>query len=406
MMLAWVKTAILAHVQRGAGLVYVSPNRLQRGQRPTAEVAGEHAEFTRLFETDAPDELVHQVFDALPMDALPLDLESDPEAARGDSTDGNRWKTERARVRLSSSQHGEGRILGLDYHDEMVAYRNSASLTPYVYDPEGDHDVVLYDFYHLLLARCLLWTVDRLPQPPADAIDIPATLARLDTMEFDHQVRDRAGNPVTHRTLPRGEYFVDKGLGSRSLRVETDQRVTDIRLHAQDGSHEGWIDGEGAVDGTFTTAGPLADGQSVRVGAIDTWGRIVAKANVEADRNQFTLTDCQVGLHGRYSGKIRPGSTYRFSLALKGKGVFQFRVWVQGINIESGERKWLGFPDVIEIDATESWKTHDGTFKHPRFDDQEFRLPHAVSAAIVIDAGDRIYLDDFLIEEDHPTGRK
>jgi len=118
------------------------------------------------------------------------------------------------------------------------------------------------------------------------------------------------------------------------------------------------------------------------------------------------LTDCQVGLHGRYSSKIRPGSTYRFSLALKGEGVFHFRVWVQGINIESGERKWLGFPDVIKIGATDSWKTREGTFKLPLFDDQEFRLPHAVSAAIVIDAGDRIYLDDFLIEEDRPTGRK
>lgn len=114
------------------------------------------------------------------------------------------------------------------------------------------------------------------------------------------------------------------------------------------------------------------------------------------------LTDCQVGLHGRYSGKIHPGSNYRFSLALKGKGVFQFRVWVQGINLESGERKWLGFPDVIKIDATESWETHEGTFKLPRFDAPEFRLPHAVSAAIVIDAGDRIYLDDFRIEEARP----
>ena len=88
---AWVRTAIPAHVQRGAGLVYVSPNRLQRGQRPTAEVAGEDAEFSRLFETDAPDELVDRVFDALPMDALPLDLETDPAAARGDSPAGNPW---------------------------------------------------------------------------------------------------------------------------------------------------------------------------------------------------------------------------------------------------------------------------------------------------------------------------
>jgi len=286
---AWVRAAILTHVQRGAGLVYVSPNRLQRGQRPTAEVAGQDAEFTRLFETDAPKKVVDRVFDALPMDALPLDLETDPAAPRGDSTAGNRWKAERARVRLSSSQHGAGRILGLDFHDEMVAYRNSASLTPYIYDPEGDHDVVLYDFYHLLLARCMLWTVNRLPQQPDVAIDIPATIARLDTTDFDHTVRNRAGNRVRHRPLPRGDYFVDQRLGSRRVRVETDQRVTNIQIRAQDGGYDGWIDGAGAVNGTFTTAGPLLDGQSIRVEAIDTWDRVVAKGQVVTDRHQFTL---------------------------------------------------------------------------------------------------------------------
>ena len=34
----WVKKSILTRVENGAGLVYVSPNRLQRGLRPTAEV--------------------------------------------------------------------------------------------------------------------------------------------------------------------------------------------------------------------------------------------------------------------------------------------------------------------------------------------------------------------------------
>ena len=151
----------------------------------------------------------------------------------------------------------------------------------------------------------------------------------------------------------------------------------------------------------FEYRGPLYRGPA---GFLLPAGSMVEGAEAFNGRSVI-LTDCQVGLHGRYSGKIRPGSTYRFSLALKGKGVFQFRVWVQGINIESGERKWLGFPDVIEIKATDSWKTHEGTFKLPRFDDSEFRLPHAVSAAIIIDAGDQIYLDDFLIEEDRPPGR-
>ena len=152
----------------------------------------------------------------------------------------------------------------------------------------------------------------------------------------------------------------------------------------------------------FEYRGPLYRGPA---GFLLPAGSMVEGAEAFKGRSVI-LTDCQVGLHGRYSRKIRPGSTYRFSLTLKGEGVFRFRVWVQGINLESSERKWLGFPDVIEIDATKSRETHEGTFKLPHFDDPEFRLPQAVSAAIVIDAGDRIYLDNFLIKEDRPPERK
>ena len=50
------------------------------------------------------------------------------------------------------------------------------------------------------------------------------------------------------------------------------------------------------------------------------------------------LADCQVGLHGRYSHKIRPESTYNYSLGLKGHGTFRFRVGVRGIDVKSGEQ--------------------------------------------------------------------
>lgn len=153
---------------------------------------------------------------------------------------------------------------------------------------------------------------------------------------------------------------------------------------------------------SFEYRGPLYRGPT---GFILPAGSVVEGAEA-FDGKSVMLTDCQVGLHGRYSRTIRPGSNYRYSLALKGSGMFQFRVWVQGINLESGEKKWLGFPDVIKIDATDSWRIHEGNFKLPSFDAPEFRLPHAVSAAIVIDAGDRIYLDDFLFEEDRTPGQK
>ena len=275
----WVRKSILVRVEGGAGLVYVSPNRMQRGLRPTAAVEGVDTEFSRLFESDAPAELNERIFGVLPMKALPLDIETDSAAARGDSMDGPRHLTERARVRLSATKHGEGRILGLDYHDEMISRRNSASLTPFIYDPEGDHDVVLYDLYHLLLARCLLWSVDRLPfETP---IDTPAKMERAETTDLGHTVRDITGDVVKGRPLPAGDYFIDRGLASRSLRVESDLRVEKIETETE------WVDPGGAVSGSIKLTRPLKEGESVWVEAIDTWGRVAAKVNVV--ENRFTV---------------------------------------------------------------------------------------------------------------------
>ena len=54
---------------------------------------------------------------------------------------------------------------------------------------------------------------------------------------------------------------------------------------------------------------------------------------------------------------------------------------------------------MIEIEATDSWQTRTGTFELPAYKDSKFQIAKALSAAIVIDAGDRIYLDNFSIEE-------
>ena len=275
----WVRKSILTRVEDGAGLVYVSPNRLQRGLRPTAEVEGEDAEFSRLFERDAPTELNERIFGGLPMNALPLDIETDSAAARGDSMDGPRHLVERARVRLSTTKHGEGRILGLDYHDEMIGRRNSASLTPFIYDPEGDHDVVLYDFCHLLLARCLLWSVDRLPLETP--IDTPAKMERAETTDLGHTIRDHTGVVVKGRPLAAGDYFIDRGLASRSLQVESELRVEKIETETE------WVNPGRAVSGSIKLTRPVKEGESVRVEAIDTWGRVVAKVSVV--ENRFTI---------------------------------------------------------------------------------------------------------------------
>ena len=145
----------------------------------------------------------------------------------------------------------------------------------------------------------------------------------------------------------------------------------------------------------FEYRGPLYRGP---VGFILPAG-VIVEGDEAFKGSSVMLTDCQVGLHGRYSHKIRPESTYNYSLGLKGHGTFRLRVWVRGIDVKSGEQTWLGFPNVIEIEATDSWQTRTGTFELPAYKDSKYRIQKALSAAIVIDAGDRIYLDNFSIEE-------
>ena len=109
------------------------------------------------------------------------------------------------------------------------------------------------------------------------------------------------------------------------------------------------------------------------------------------------LEDCQIGLHDRYSRLIESGKTYNYEVSLKGKGTFHFRAWVGAKNPTTGEFRWLGFPDLIKIEATESWKTHVGEFQLPEFDTATFKLPAKTSGAIVIQEGHRIVVDNFSI---------
>ena len=113
------------------------------------------------------------------------------------------------------------------------------------------------------------------------------------------------------------------------------------------------------------------------------------------------ITDTQVGLHGRYSSKIRPSTKYRYQIALKGKGNFQFRAWVGSNKTTTGEFRWLGFPDLIKISATEKWKVYRGEFQLPdfKFEKNGFRLPDNVSAAIVVDSQHRVAVDEFRVWE-------
>ena len=125
-------------------------------------------------------------------------------------------------------------------------------------------------------------------------------------------------------------------------------------------------------------------------------GRMVEGAKAFKGQSML-LAGCQVGLHGRYSKLVEAGTKYRYEVSLKGQGTFHFRAWVGANNPTTGEFRWLGFPDLVKIQATESWKTHRGEFQLPEFETTTFKLPAKSSAAIVVQEGDKIVVDDFTI---------
>ena len=125
-------------------------------------------------------------------------------------------------------------------------------------------------------------------------------------------------------------------------------------------------------------------------------GRMIEGTEAFQGRSML-LAGCQVGLPGRYSKLVKAGTKYRYEVAIKGQGTFHFRAWVGAKNPTTGEFRWLGFPDLVKIQATKSWKTHRGEFQLPKFETTTFKLPVKSSAAIVVQEGDEIFVDDFKI---------
>jgi hypothetical protein len=150
---------------------------------------------------------------------------------------------------------------------------------------------------------------------------------------------------------------------------------------------------------SFEYRGPLF---RVAKGFLLPTGRMLEGADAFKGRST-QLEDIQVGLHGRYSALIRPGMNYRYEVALKGKGDFHFRAWVGAKNTSTGDFRWLGFPNLIKLQVTEEWQVYRGTFQAPVLKSPGFQLPEKVSAAIVVEPGARICVDEFRVWEIKPA---
>ena len=102
-----------------------------------------------------------------------------------------------------------------------------------------------------------------------------------------------------------------------------------------------------------------------------------------------------IGQHTAFGGILKPKVDYDYEIALKGKGTFMLRAWVEGINPMTGETKWLGFPNLISQEVTTDWKIYKGTLRLPDYDDPDFQPRRKVGFAIVIETGSKIYIDEF-----------
>jgi hypothetical protein len=234
---AAVRDAILAHVDRGAGLVYLSPNRLKPGWNRREVPEDKDPAFSRLFEGGSDRQTRDQILAALPIDIMPLQQFQDAQSYRPLPAPRHQWQ--QAGLRISSTSHGKGRIVGIDYLDEMIATRMSASLTPAYQHSRGDHDEVIYDLSHALLARGILWAVDRLPVAPLEiSITSPATnlkepvVAEAERFQWRHTTPEHV---VRRVDLPKSEIVVETPKDARIERLvlALRQRIGHLRDHGE-----------------------------------------------------------------------------------------------------------------------------------------------------------------------------
>lgn len=130
-------------------------------------------------------------------------------------------------------------------------------------------------------------------------------------------------------------------------------------------------------------------------GYVGCMGRMVEGAEAWQGKSLHIGSSCDFGYHGPFHGLLESGQEYKWEVWLKGKGSFIFKAWVGGG--KDGQFKWLGFPCLIKVDATDSWMRYQGTFKVPVLEANGYRQEAKVSASIMVGKDSAIYIDNFSV---------
>jgi hypothetical protein len=386
----YARELILQHVDRGTGLVYVTPNRLLAGLDTRTEYTEPDPQFQKLFETNTTPATAAVITRGLPLDVMPIhpfsahsEYRDIPGVGRSD------WV--QSGLCITATKYGKGRIVGLDYFDEMIAYRNFNSLSPFVAHPQsvdglGESFPAMYDYAFALLARAVLWSAQA-PEPAKVSIsfDAPATdlkapvdenrnrcswvnktpqlvIARNDLAKTKAvlsiqgaaattacSIRDITGmivmaertvtNTMQLPLLPRGTYLLDARLldtagqvldfASTAFRVESKLYIKEVKT-----AKDAYAPGE-KITGTvnFSVPVPLR-GHQIKVRAVDTWGRTAAKATVQHI----------VGVDGLIRGI--DGALFELPVNQPLSRLWDIEAVIEDENgVVDKKRTWVGLPD-------------------------------------------------------------
>ncbi|MEC7566953.1 MAG: hypothetical protein VX738_14825 [Planctomycetota bacterium] len=153
------KTSILAHVKRGSGLLYISPNTLPHriNDDPVSE-----DDFKQLF--TGPDALgVYKTVYSRTAYGFSSIVYFRDRASAATLPGLPRDLYRQAPLYISSHNYHNGRIIALDYDDAGVVHSNNGALTPYLYSSVSAPHEARMETWFLSLGMAMLHSADRFP---------------------------------------------------------------------------------------------------------------------------------------------------------------------------------------------------------------------------------------------------